>query len=123
MAGRWDRETASAKRFGAALYLNLHLHVVLLDGLYVADATGVPRFLHARHWRQADVNAPIGRIAAPCEAWLARRGFGTDEERYDDDDPDDALPLLQSAPVAGRSAVRQRQARRWQGLGGDFGLG
>lgn len=87
------------QRFGAALNLNLHFHVLLLDGLYVADAKGVPRFRRARHWRQADVDALIVRIAARCEAWLARRGFGTDEER-DDDDPDDALPLLQSASVA-----------------------
>jgi hypothetical protein len=44
-------------------------------------------------------------------------------ERGQDDDPDDALPLLQSASVAGRSAVRQRKARRVQRLGGkEFAL-
>jgi hypothetical protein len=110
------------QRFGAALNLNLHFHVLLLDGLYVADAAGAPRFRRARRWRQADVDALIVRIAARCEAWLARRGFGVEEER-DEDDPDDALPLLQSASVAGRSAVRQRKARRVQRLGGkEFAL-
>jgi hypothetical protein len=92
------------QRFGAALDLNLHFPVFLLDGVYVPDADGAPRFRRARRWRQADVDALIVRIAARYEAWLARRGFGTDAER-DDDDPDDVLPLLQSASVAGRSAV------------------
>jgi len=43
--------------------------------------------------------------------------FGAEADD-DDSDPDDALPLLQSASVAGRSAVRQRKARRVQRLGG-----
>ena len=111
------------QRFGAALNLNLHFHVLLLDGLYVADAEGAPRFRRARRWRQGDVDALIVRIAARCEAWLARRGFGAEAENDDDSDPEDALPLLQSASVAGRSAVRQRKARRVQRLGGrEFAL-
>jgi hypothetical protein len=67
------------QRFGSALHLNLHFHVLLLDGLYVADASGVPRFRRARRWRQSDVDALIVRIAARCEAWLTRRGFVTDQ--------------------------------------------
>jgi hypothetical protein len=106
------------QRYGAAFNLNLHFHVLLLDGLNVADAEGAPRFRRARRWRQADVDALIVRIAARCEAWLARRGFGVEEKRDHVDDPDDALPLLQSASVAGRSAVRQRKARRVQRQGG-----
>jgi hypothetical protein len=111
-----------AQRFGAALNLYLRFHVLLLDGLYLADAGGAPRFRRARRWRQADVDALIVRIGARCEAWLARRGFGTDAER-DDRDPDDALPRLQSAPVAGQSTVRQRKAGRVKKLGGrEFAL-
>jgi hypothetical protein len=102
--------------------LSLHFHVLLLGGRYVADADGAPRFRRAHRWRQAHVDALIVRVAARCEAWLARRGFGTDVGR-DDDEPDDALPSLQSASVPVRSTVRQRKARRVQRLGGELGLG
>jgi hypothetical protein len=109
------------QRFGAALNLNLHFHILLLDGLFVAQPDGAPRFRRTRRWRQGDVDGLVVRIAERCEAWLARQGFGADAEGDDDSDsdPDDALPLLQSASVAGRSAVRgQRKARRVQKLGG-----
>jgi hypothetical protein len=57
------------------------------------------------------------RLAA--ETWLADQGFPADDDEPCDDELDDAVPLIQSAAVAGRSAVhRQRKARRVQTLGG-----
>ncbi len=83
------------QRFGAALNLNLHFHVLLLDGLYVTDADGAPPFGCARRWRQADVDALIVRIASRCEGWLARRGFGAEAERRH-------WPKASTAPGRGR---------------------
>lgn len=62
----------------------------------------MPTFRRARRWQESVVDALIVRIAALYEAWLSRRGFGAEAER-DDDDPDNALPRLQSATVAERS--------------------
>ncbi len=109
------------QRFGSALNLNLHFHVLLLDGLFLEGPEGRPRFQRASGWRQEDVDDLIVRTSERCEAWLARRGHGGDARH--EQDPDDALPLIQSASVAGRSAVRRRKARRVQTLGGrEFSL-
>ena len=107
------------QRFGSALNLNLHFHVLLLDGLYVEGAADGPRWRRSRRWREEDVDGLVVRIADRCETWLADQGFPADDDETCDDDPDDALALIQSAAVAGRSAVhRQRKARRVQTLGG-----
>jgi len=102
------------QRFGSALNLNLHFHVLLLDGLFVGGPSGTPpRFQRTRRWTQDDVDRLVVDIATRCEALLARRGHGP--EAHADDagsDGDDALPLIQSASVAGRSAVRDRPAAR-----------
>ncbi len=57
------------------------------------------------------------RSADRAEAWLARRGYGTGA--VDEEVEDDALSLIQSAWVAGRSAASGgRRAKRVQVLGG-----
>ena len=106
------------QRFGSALNLNLHFHVLLLDGLYVEGAADRPRWRRSRRWREEDVDGLVVRIADRCETWFADQGFPADDDEPCDDELDDALPLIQSAAVAGRSAVhRQRKARRVQTLG------
>ena len=109
------------QRFGSALNLNLHFHVLILDGLFVPGPGGLPRFQRARPWTQADVDRLVETIATRCEALLARHGHGPDGEpgAGEPSEDDDALPLIQSASVAGRSAVRARPAaRRVQVLAG-----
>jgi len=68
------------QRFGSALNLNLHFHVLLLDGLFVPGPGGLPRFQRARPWTQADVDRLVETIATRCEALLARHGHGPDGE-------------------------------------------
>jgi hypothetical protein len=58
----------------------------------------------------------VVRVASAVEGLLARRGHGpTDPLEVD---PDDALPDLQAAAVAGRSASSARRAQRVQKVGG-----
>lgn len=105
------------QRFGSALNLNIHVHILVLDGLYERDRrTGHLRWHQARPPKTGEVERLAERLAARGEDWLARRGFGR-EEHYDD--PDDAQAALQVASVMGRSALRQgRRARRVQMLSG-----
>ncbi|MCK6505860.1 transposase, partial [Myxococcota bacterium] len=100
------------QRFGSALNLNLHFHVLALDGLYCEDPNdGSVRWFRAPAPTDQEVSTLIEQIADRAEAFLARRGFGLDDEQ--DEEPDDALAVIHAAAVAGRSAVRRsRQARR-----------
>ena len=92
------------QRFGSALNLNLHFHCLVLDGVYAEDPkTGRLRWHRSRRWTTEDVEGLVVRIADRAEAWLARRGYGTGA--LDEEVEDDALSLIQSASVAGRSAV------------------
>jgi len=106
------------QRFGSALNLNLHMHVLALDGLYERDEkTGRLRWRRARSPATEEVEELVVTIAERCERWLTSQGFGDDEEELQVDS-DDAQGLIQSAAVAGRSAVLGKKARRFQVLGG-----
>jgi len=120
-AGRPDGKGGSItaiQRFGSALNLNLHFHVIVLDGVYVRGADGALSFKRVIP-HTADVEHLVGEIADACEAWLDRHGFGANEEG--DVDEDDSLALLQQASVGGYVAVGPRagrRVRRVQKLGG-----
>jgi len=129
---RWYRRRAGAplgrggsvtaiQRFGSDLRLNLHFHVVALDGVYVRGADGRLSFRRVVP-HTVDIERLVLEIAEGCEAWLERQGFGADAEV--DPEEDDSLSLLQQASVGGYVAVgararRQvRRVRRVQTLGG-----
>ena len=69
-----------------------------------------------------DIERLVVRIAEACEAWLARQGFGAEDEGGDDDDDDDdAQAVIQQASLLGQAALGERagkRARRVQVLGG-----
>ena len=106
------------QRFGGALNLNLHFHILVLDGQYAADPrTGALRWYRARPPTTEEVERLVERVADRAEAWLARRGFRGDEGL--EQDPDDVQAAIQAAAVMGRSVLRRgRRARRVQVLGG-----
>jgi hypothetical protein len=94
------------QRFGSALNLNLHFHILVLDGQYVRDPrTGRLVWTRARTPRTEQIERLVERLAERSEAWLARQGFGPDEPLCED--PDDAQAQIQFAAVQGRSALRQ----------------
>ena len=106
------------QRFGSALNLNLHFHILVLDGQYVRDPrTGRLVWTRSRAPTTEQIEQLVERLAERSESWLARQGFGPDEPLSED--PDDAQAQIQFAAVQGRSALRQgRRARRIQLLGG-----
>jgi hypothetical protein len=121
--GQPSGETGSVtviQRFGSALNLNVHLHCLVLDGVYAPDpTTGALVFHRVRAPSTRDVEGLVLRTADRCERWLAQRGFGT--KPVDDDasaDADDAQQVLQAASVQGRIAATGRRVRRVQKLGG-----
>ena len=93
-------------------------HCLVLDGVYTEDrATGRVGWNRSRRWATEDVEGLVVRIADRAEAWLARQGFGRAGDGGGDRGEEDALSVIQSASVAGRSAVGGgRRAKRVQVL-------
>ena len=96
------------QRFGSALNLDLHFHVLVLDGAYVEDDQGRLHFQRSPAPGTADVQDLVTRIAERVEAWLARQVQGDDEEL----DDDDGLGLVQAASVTDRIGLGRRAGRR-----------
>jgi hypothetical protein len=105
------------QRFGSALNLNLHFHCIFLDGVYVRGSDGHLKFRPVVP-HTTDVEQLVVAIAAACEDWLSRQGFGPEDEG---DDDDDAQAMIQQAALAGQAALGPRagkRARRVQWVGG-----
>ncbi|MCP4919045.1 MAG: IS91 family transposase, partial [Proteobacteria bacterium] len=106
------------QRFGSSLALNLHVHILALDGLYEREEkTGRLRWRRARAPTTEEVGELVVTVAERCERWLASQGFGDDDAEHPVDD-DDVQGVIQAAAVAGRSAALGRKAKRFQVFGG-----
>ena len=93
------------QRFGSSLALNVHFHMLVLDGVYVAGAAGGgPRWVRVPAPRTEEVQERVAVLGRVVEAWLARQGFGAE---VDEDDSDGQGALL-AAAVAGRVAHGKR---------------
>ena len=111
---------AILQRFGSALNLNVHMHALLADGVFAADAAGRVRFRRDTSGAPRDLAALLGRIARRIERLLARRGLALGPAG--DDVPDawaEETPMLAgiaAASVQGVAALGPRAgapARRW----------
>jgi len=62
------------QRFGSALNLNIHFHMLVLDGAYLSD-TGEPRFRRIAAPRAAELQALVERLAERIGRSLERQGL------------------------------------------------
>ncbi len=104
------------QRFGSALNLNVHFHVLVPDGAWLRTPGGspggpCPAFHAVQPPTTEDVEALVEKVADACERFLARQGHGQDD-CPDEPDPDDAQTLLQQASLAGIAALGRRAGRR-----------
>ena len=98
------------QRFGSALNLNVHLHCLVLDGLFVkTDADEAPSFHSIPAPTTEQVQAVLVYATNRMERWLRRQGLDLDEEEIADED---AFAAQASASVAGRVALGVRAGRR-----------
>ena len=63
------------QRFGSALNLNVHFHMLFLDGVYVAAGAGAPVFRHVAEPGQDELQALVEQIASRIGRALERRGL------------------------------------------------
>lgn len=118
MEGR-SGAVAVVQRFGAALNLNVHIHAVVLDGVFAPDGGGGVSFrAHDRH--DDDVGPLLVTIQRRIEALLHRRGVPDGREGFDAPDrwTEDAPAVagLAAASVQDVAALGPRagaRVRRW----------
>ncbi len=103
------------QRFGDALNLNVHLHSLLLDGVYAPDATGSLRFYPLPPPEDAEVARVAGQVAKRIAKLFERRGLGEGSDPAESDPLAETEPLLAAlygASVSGRIASGRRAGRR-----------
>jgi len=96
------------QRFGAAANLNIHLHCLVLDGVYRRSA-GEPLFHEVRAPSNEQLQHLLERIITRIMMCLTRQGYLTEQQgrRYlGEIDADHALTPLQAAACAYRIAAQ-----------------
>jgi hypothetical protein len=63
------------QRFGSALNLNVHFHMLFLDGVYVSDGAGQPVFHPVAGPGQIELQTLVEAIATRVGRVLERRGL------------------------------------------------
>jgi hypothetical protein len=106
---------AVVQRFGGALNLNVHLHALVLDGVFAVDGSGVA-FHPVRRLTREDVAAVVAVIARRVARLLERRGLvgGTESSGAPDLWSEEApvLAAVAAASVEGRVALGPRAGAR-----------
>ena len=112
---------AVIQRFGGALNLNLHTHVLGLDGVFARDGADALTFHPARRLTALDVEEVLATVEPRIKRLLDRRGLG---EGADDGSASDAwaedapvLAGLAAASVQGTVALGPHRGARLRRLG------
>lgn len=102
------------QRFGSAANLNIHLHCLVLDGVY-RRTEGDPVFLPSRAPTGAELQGLLDKIIARLLKRLTRLGHLVEEEGMTylaDIDPDNPLTPLQAASCTYRIALGARAGQK-----------
>ena len=120
------------QRFGSALNLNIHFHMLWLDGVYEANDAQPqrkPRLHRARAPTSAQLTELAGKIANRVCRHLARKGWleGEDESRFLSDcaSGGDGMDALRMSSITYRIATGAQAGRNvvtLQTLPSDAGL-
>jgi Putative transposase/Transposase zinc-binding domain len=105
---------ALIQRFGGALNLNVHVHALVIDGVFTRDGAGV-RFWPAPSLTDIDVAEVLATIVPRIPRLLGRKGLGADDgdavgvDEWEAEEP--VLAGLAAASVQGRFALGSRAGR------------
>jgi hypothetical protein len=104
------------QRFGSALNLNIHFHLLVLDGVYVADQQGCPHFLLVSAPTSAELNQLLERIVDRVGRHLERVGLLERDEgqAWLSEEGGEASPLdtLLGASITYRIAVGPQRGEK-----------
>lgn len=113
---------AIIQRFGGAINLNVHVHALVLDGVFAKEGAGV-RFHPLPRLTAADVADVLATVAPRVRRLLERRGLGDGDEgagapdTWAEDAP--VLAGIAAASVQGRVALGPRAGTRVRTGGGS----
>ena len=113
------------QRFGDALNLNPHFHMLALDGVYAEDKKGCISFHPAPPPSDAEVARVTERIQLLVDRLLKRRGLGPQADGDESDPLRQNQPLLADlygASITGRVATGPRAGRRIAKVGDAIDL-
>ena len=107
------------QRFGSAANLNIHLHGLVLDGVYCTTGEGVPVFHPAPALTSEKLQALLGKIITRVLRLLTREGHLVEEEgvtyvadAHGSIDPANLLAPLQASSCTYRTALGPRAGRK-----------
>lgn len=104
------------QRFGSALNLNLHFHILFIDGIYQQKDNARLRFQRINAPTASELNALVATISQRIACHLERRGLlaRDNENSYLtlDWQDDDAMNQLQGHFITYRIAVGPQQGRK-----------
>ena len=93
------------QRFGGSLNLNVHMHVVVLDGVYSKADDGPPTFHPTPPPTRSEIEHVARDVRSRVLAWLRKRGFLEPADEADDDEPN-ALDACTQLAIAAGTFVR-----------------
>jgi hypothetical protein len=112
---------AVIQRFGGALNLNVHIHALVLDGVFAKDRAGPLVFHPTSNLTALDVAEVLATVAPGIARLLNRRGIGEDADSAGEADAwTDEAPVLAglaAASVQGRVALGRQRGARLRRLG------
>ena len=105
------------QRFGSALNLNIHFHILFLDGVYAYHDNGQPRFQRVRAPDKSELVDLVQSISQRVGRCLERLGLLEQDTQnawleLDPADDADAMPHLLGSSVSYRIAVGPQQGRK-----------
>ena len=120
---RYTRKTAHAgavtliQRFGSALNLNIHFHMLFLDGVYIAGAKDTTaRFHRVNESTSGELTQLVHKIAHRVGRYLERQGWLERDAENDylalDTSDDDPFSVLQGHSITYRIALGPQAGRK-----------
>ena len=116
---------AILQRFGGALNLNVHVHALVLDGVFAEEGSGALRFHPAPAPSDEEMDRVLVTIDRRVRRLLARRGVAIGDEDGDTDPWMKEAPILAGlagASVQGRVALGPRAGREVRRCGASAEL-
>jgi len=100
------------QRFGSSINLNPHMHVLLLDGVYVRGDDGLPFFVPAPPLTDDDVRTIVETTAKRVVRLCQRRGFFEEGSTDPLWEQEPLLAQISAASVQGMVATGERAGRK-----------